>query len=183
MGPFLRQANQLICWPGECQLRIQTMSLKLPTLAGWLAKAATGEHWAYPRHAVAQAWGQEARHAKSTPTFATSNRANLMLLLRSYSIMTTRTQKRMGQGPLPLLWALKQKQLVPKYCRSLVWMRSVTYKPQSLNAWYVLKQIWYNGRPANIEGICWWKQNVCVLLCVMLNQLHLPTPSNIPQKQ
>lgn len=117
------------------------MSLKLPTLAGWLAKAATGEHWAYPRHAVAQAWGQEARHAKSTPTFATSNRANLMLLLRSYSITTTRTQKRMGQGPLPLLWALKQKQLVPKYCRSLVWMRSVTYKSQSLNAWYVLKQI------------------------------------------
>lgn len=112
IGPFTRQLNRLICWSGDHDLKIQTRSLELSTLAGWLGMAANGIHLAYSRRPIEKAQGHKARLANFTPTFTTSNHTNLALLPCSCGILRTRTSKRMGQQ-LQLLWELKQKKLVP----------------------------------------------------------------------
>ena len=147
--------------------------------------AATEIRLALPRSPVAKAQGHKARHANSTLTFTTSNHTNLALLP-------------------PLLWHTQDTHFSRmwewdnNFCYFGQWNRSskclhntarplfewgqLPYQPQSsFSVWYLPEQFWYNARLSNFEGICWGKQNMCVLLCVTLNQLDLPTPSNIPQ--
>lgn len=157
IGPFTRQLNRLICWPAECDLKIQTRSLELSTLAEWLGMAPTKIHLAW---SVEKAQGHKARLANFTHTFTTNNHTNLALLLCSCGILRTRTSKRMGQQ-LQLLWELKQKKLVPALVLPDPCLDEVSCLPASVTQCLMSpKAFWYNERLPNIEGICWGKWSV-----------------------
>lgn len=68
------------------------------------------------------------------------------------------------------------------HCETLVWLKSVIYQPQLLSVWYLLKHSDTMKDFQTLKGSAEGNE-VCVFLCVILNQLDLPTPLNSPQKQ